>query len=359
MSVNIFGSQQNNRESSKQQINSKFISLSRLLQTKVNKSGDILEGELNMNNNKITNVACPSDNLDAVNKNYVDNKIGESENDITEMLKMKVNKSGDTIRGTIDMNHNRILNLGNPLDDKEAVNKNYVDIKIQKSENDLIEMLNTNDVLINRKLDMHHNRILNLENPSNGAVNKNYVDSELRNVGNSKLNKTDLAREIRNLTLYTLNEEGLIPHLTDLNDKSNWVVASNHPYTRIGSKTYHAYKLFENDIWKIPNQDAINSHPWISVGTIGLIRIYKFVIKPVENVTIKRWKIQGKVLDEWEDLLFDLEPIENNVIKDFTLENPLVAKPYFSYRILIQEWSGEDPGLSYWQLYAMSQVFIA
>ena len=42
----------------------------------VNTSGDLMEGELNMNNNKITNIATPTNDKDAVNKKYVnDNTI--------------------------------------------------------------------------------------------------------------------------------------------------------------------------------------------------------------------------------------------------------------------------------------------
>src|ERR1041384_4341736 len=131
MSVNIFGSQQNYRESNKQHFNSKFIALSRVLQTKLNKSGDTIEGELNMNNNKIVNLSNPLSDSDVANKQYVDNKIEESENDITEMLNGKVNTNGDVMFGDLDMHGNRITRLEDPIHNLHAANKIYVDEAIR------------------------------------------------------------------------------------------------------------------------------------------------------------------------------------------------------------------------------------
>src|SRR5277367_3924065 len=77
MSVNIFGLSGGSRLSSdvdKKYVDQKFATLSTNLATKVNKSGDIMSGNLEMAGSKISNVAEPIHNLDVVNKQYVDEK---------------------------------------------------------------------------------------------------------------------------------------------------------------------------------------------------------------------------------------------------------------------------------------------
>ena len=52
----------------------------------VKKAGDSMSGVLNMSNNKVTNVADPSANGDAVNKKYVDDKATETETTLKEYV---------------------------------------------------------------------------------------------------------------------------------------------------------------------------------------------------------------------------------------------------------------------------------
>ena len=75
MSVNIFGSRSKNKPTIDSSINSKFITLSKQLQTKVDKTGDTLSGNLCMGDNKITCLADPISDNDATNKMFVDSKL--------------------------------------------------------------------------------------------------------------------------------------------------------------------------------------------------------------------------------------------------------------------------------------------
>src|SRR5699024_8241508 len=52
----------------------------------VKKTGDSMAGVLNMSNNKVTNVADPNANGDAVNKKYVDDKATETETTLKEYV---------------------------------------------------------------------------------------------------------------------------------------------------------------------------------------------------------------------------------------------------------------------------------
>ena len=83
----------------------------------VKKSGDTMTGALNMQNNKVTNVAAPTETADAANKGYVDTAISGLTNGTTAMPYVK--KAGDTMTGA--------LNLPAPTENANAANKKYVD----------------------------------------------------------------------------------------------------------------------------------------------------------------------------------------------------------------------------------------
>ena len=82
-----------------------------------------MNGDLNMNSKKITNLLAPTSNADAANKKYVDdNKVFVSDY-------FRLGASED-----LNMNNNRIKNLtDNPKSGTDAVNKHYVDSKISHS----------------------------------------------------------------------------------------------------------------------------------------------------------------------------------------------------------------------------------
>ena len=76
----------------------------------INLDGDVISylGTLDMNNNRITNVGSPQTTTDAATKAYVDssNPVG------TEIL---------------DMNNNKITNVGSPITPSDVATKGYVD----------------------------------------------------------------------------------------------------------------------------------------------------------------------------------------------------------------------------------------
>jgi hypothetical protein len=76
MSVNKFGLSENitKSEVSKKYVDSKFITLAKNLQTKVDKAGDIMIGDLNMGNNIICTFIPNADPVLA-NKANVDSKL--------------------------------------------------------------------------------------------------------------------------------------------------------------------------------------------------------------------------------------------------------------------------------------------
>lgn len=85
---------------------------------KLNKSGDIMTGNLDMNTtNKIINVSSGTNNFDVINKLQMDTQDN-----------LRVLKNGDTMTGNLNMNTtNKIINLATPTLGTDAANKNYVD----------------------------------------------------------------------------------------------------------------------------------------------------------------------------------------------------------------------------------------
>ena len=88
----------------------------------VRKTGARMTGRINMGDKKITSLAEPTENSDAVTKGYAD-RFHQYLND------RKVSKSGDTMTGSLDMSGEKITRVGDPTDNKDAATKEYVDNK--------------------------------------------------------------------------------------------------------------------------------------------------------------------------------------------------------------------------------------
>ena len=85
------------------------------LDKKLNRNGDVLFGELNMSNKRITGLSDPRTDSDACNKRYVDRQDG-----------LRVMKAGDEMDGKLDMNFNTISNVNFPDNNFDAINKMYL-----------------------------------------------------------------------------------------------------------------------------------------------------------------------------------------------------------------------------------------
>jgi hypothetical protein len=87
------------------------------LASKLNLTGGTMSGAINMGGNLITNVTDPSSAQDAATKAYVDAQIGGA----------YLPLAGGTMSGVINMNSFGITNLVDPTDPQDAATKNYVD----------------------------------------------------------------------------------------------------------------------------------------------------------------------------------------------------------------------------------------
>src|SRR5271163_2387814 len=97
---------------SKDYVDRKFINLVSSLVDKVNKAGDTMNGALNMGDNKITSSYVPVDEDDVINIKYLSTLSSASgtmsDVAVNTFLLSKVNKTGDTMSGDLNMGMNKV-----------------------------------------------------------------------------------------------------------------------------------------------------------------------------------------------------------------------------------------------------------
>lgn len=128
--------------------------------------GGVIMGTLSMNKNDLIALPdIPKFGSSAVNKNYVDGEICKIPSGF-------IQKSGDTMSGDLDMDGNFVRNVGIDLSDNAAaMPKSYIDA----SSTNLISYPITAD------FNMSNHKVINLKTPTadKDAVNKVYLDEEL------------------------------------------------------------------------------------------------------------------------------------------------------------------------------------
>ena len=141
------------------------------LNLKLNRSGDKMDGDINMNNNFIQNIATPTSSHQVTNKGYCD-------------YNFLNRQSGGVLMGPLSMNRNDLTGIPDaPKFGYSAVNKNYVDGEISK-----ILGTDTSPFLkidgsraMTGILNMNTHKISNVVNPEfdTDVVNKQYLENKL------------------------------------------------------------------------------------------------------------------------------------------------------------------------------------
>ena len=168
-----------------------------------------MSSDLDMNNKRVINVANPTANTDAVNKQYLVNHggiylkkdgsvalsgnldLGNNEianvkeatsgshavnfTQLNSELFKYLHKTGGDMTGDIRMNDNSIYEIKNVDNDTSAVNRKYVNDELDKKLDK------------NKDFSMGNNKITSLRNPDdlNELVNKSYVDQKVSQAGGS------------------------------------------------------------------------------------------------------------------------------------------------------------------------------
>ena len=89
-----------------------------------------METQLDMNHNSITNLKDPAFGGEAATKTYVDTTSSTIVSSTAASIATKLDLSGGKMLGAIDMNQNKIINLPKPTEENDAVNMEFLDLKI-------------------------------------------------------------------------------------------------------------------------------------------------------------------------------------------------------------------------------------
>ena len=86
--------------------------------------------QIDMNHNSITNLKDPEFGGEAATKTYVDATSSTIVSSTAASIATKLDMSGGKMLGSIDMNNNKIINLPKPTEENDAVNMEFLDLKI-------------------------------------------------------------------------------------------------------------------------------------------------------------------------------------------------------------------------------------
>ena len=138
-----------------------------------------MSSNLRMNGKRITGlINVPAYDGEATNKKYVDTQLNDkaNKNDLNSYLELD---GTSQMQGNLQMNNNRITRLPLPNLGDEAATKNYVTITMNHLPNLFVDRQGNSKMLGN--LQMNDHRITGLTDPDSDdeATNKKYVDSHV------------------------------------------------------------------------------------------------------------------------------------------------------------------------------------
>jgi len=195
MSVNIFGSSGSaSKKVDTKCIDQKFIVLTTNLNTKVDRRGDTLHGPFDMVNHKITSTHIPVDDFDLVNKKYMDTLTSSTGDVSTLSLNTKLNKAGDSMTGDLNMGSNKVSSSHVPTNDFDLINKKHLDAVASHrlGDDEMRIIINNLSLKANRSgevftghVDLGENKITSSYVPrlANDLLNKKYLS--MRHVSNN------------------------------------------------------------------------------------------------------------------------------------------------------------------------------
>ena len=140
---------------------------------------------LDIDNHKMENLPDPVDEKDAVNKKYID---GIVENLTLKQGLVRENGGFNLVDSYINMNFNNVRNLGLPKDESDAVPRRFVDSEIKEVEEKIQKIKEKSEerpflkengnYQASTSINMNFNKLLNLQKPTEpyDAVTKDYVD---------------------------------------------------------------------------------------------------------------------------------------------------------------------------------------
>ena len=316
MTANIFGSFSSRGASNadRKYVDSKFITLTRNLDAKLDKSGGTVTGNIDVNHNRILNVKSPQDTTDAANMEYVN---GLMRNVLKYPLTHDVNFS-----------NKRIHFVGDPINPQDAVNKRYVDAKF---------LMTTNTDV---GLDMNDKYITGLSQDfreDSQAMSWHQVHDFVL--------KTIDAKRVK-------NNVGFIPRLYGKDrSKKGFTVSTN---SQLNNNSAAESVFNEGCEW---STDGTQENVWVQIRLPFEVSVWKITIAGKSN-NLERWydwKFEGSNdVNEWTILKLATGEYLGSRIKTYVLSEPSEAFMY--YRFYGVQGEPTNPGLSHLQIYSVDDL---
>ena len=185
-------------------INSK-INTSPSLNNYVKKDSPEVAADLDMKGYGIKNIkVTPTDDASATSRKYVDGKLNTKANkgDLNNYLKPD---GSSQMQGNLQMNNNRITNLPHPqLSDDEAATKDYVTISMNHLPSLFLDRQGKSKMLGDLQMNDHRiTGLTNLPNADDEATNKKYVDD---NISKSNIKPSHTPKNVFQHLMNDVNE---------------------------------------------------------------------------------------------------------------------------------------------------------
>ena len=242
-----------------------FTQLNNELYKYLHESGGDMTGDIRMNNNSIYGIGNVENDTSAVNRKYVNDELNKKPNTDTVVLR----DGSQTMTGNLDMNNERIINVANPISETDVVNKRYFETHVNNI--DLSDYLKRDGtVSMTGPLDMGDRKIIDCGQPTStrDVTNKAYVDSEvgkkpdinqviLRDGSNTMTSVLDMNNQrIINLGNATHNQDaitlkqvndGIATVSTENNKYTDQQIAKSHISTHINRKNVLSYAMDDGE----------------------------------------------------------------------------------------------------------------
>ena len=320
------------------------------LQTQyIDKRGNVkFDRSINVGNNRIFAVKDPKKDYEATNKKYVDDTINkriQEEKDnflpqdpatkeyVDEAIKqlaggdILVSKEGVFIKANghyratapLDIDNHKMENLPDPVDEKDAVNKKYIDGIVENLtlKQGLVRE-NGGFNLVDSYINMNFNNVRNLGLPKDeaDAVPKRFVDSMIKEV-EEKINKRKQLIAVHARYCGSL-EEGDYPFIFGGNNIKNCEVKIKKEFKGLISG------------FVMPHPGYIQKTICEGVAYINLNTAADDIINSLDEEQINKLKLHYKKEDFKKDFSNDLKYVDFNMYANNpTLNNPIKDKNIF------------------------------
>ena len=155
-------------------------------------TGGTMQGDINLNQNSIYNIKNVSNDTSAVNKAYVDQKVSQAGGSVDLTPYLKRDGSQD-MAGNLNMSLNKIIDCGQPTGTRDVTNKAYVDFEVGKKPDINQVILRDGSNAMTSNLDMNNLRIINVKDATHNqdAITLKQVNDAIATISTDNNKYTD------------------------------------------------------------------------------------------------------------------------------------------------------------------------